>query len=40
MLLYAVLAVEALDASGGIDQSLLAGVKRVALRANLDVKFG
>jgi hypothetical protein len=37
MLLYAVFALEALDPSGGIDQTLLAGVKGVTLCAHLDV---
>src|SRR5271169_2472577 len=38
-LLDAVLAIEALDSSGGIDQPLLAGVKRMTVRAHLDVKL-
>ena len=38
-LLDAVLAVEALDSAGGIDQSLLAGIKRMAVRAHLDMKL-
>src|SRR5260221_412065 len=31
---------EALDASARVDQLLLAGVERVAVRANLDVELG
>ena len=38
-LLDAVLAIEPLDASRGIDQALCASVKRMALRADLDVKL-
>ena len=38
-LLDAVLAVEPLDAARGIDEALGAGIKRMALRANLDVKL-
>ena len=38
-LLDAVLAVEAFDTSRSIDQSLLAGVKRMTVRAHLDVKL-
>src|SRR5947208_1446765 len=34
-----VLSLETLNAAGRIDQSLLAGVKRVALRADFEVKF-
>jgi hypothetical protein len=34
-----VLAAEALDASGGIDQLLLAGEKRVAIRADFEVNI-
>src|SRR3954451_7556747 len=33
-------ALEALDAATGVDQLLLAGVERVAVRADLDVKLG
>src|SRR5258706_6290339 len=36
-LLDAVLAIEALDASRSIDQPLLAGIKRMAVRAHFDV---
>lgn len=36
-LLDAVLAVESLDSSGSIDQPLLAGVKRMAIRAHFDM---
>jgi hypothetical protein len=39
MLLYSVPALEAFDASRGIDQPLLAGVKGMAPRANLDVQL-
>ena len=38
-LLDAVLAVETLDATRGIDEALGAGVKRMAFRANLDMKL-
>ena len=38
-LLDAVLAVESLDATRGIDEALGAGVKGMAFRANLDVKL-
>jgi hypothetical protein len=38
-LLDAVLAVEALDPARGIDQPLLAGIKRMAVRAHLDMKL-
>ncbi len=38
-LLDAVLAVEPLDAARGIDEALGAGIKRMAFRANLDVKL-
>src|SRR5260221_8893048 len=38
-LLEAVLAIEAFDATRGIDQPLRAGIKRMALRADLDVQF-
>src|SRR5713226_6127911 len=37
--LDAVLAIEALDAACGIDQPLRASIKRMALRANLDVQL-
>src|ERR1700733_1547175 len=37
--LEAVLTIEALDPAGGIDQPLLAGIKRMAVRAHLDVKL-
>jgi len=40
MLLSAVLAFEALHPSGGIDQSLRAGVEGVAFRADLDPDIG
>jgi len=39
MLLHAVFALEALDASRRIDQALLAGVKRMASRAYFDMKL-
>jgi hypothetical protein len=38
-LLEAVLAIEALNSSSGIDQPLLAGVKRMTVRAHFDVKL-
>ena len=38
-LLDTVLAVEPLNAAGGIDEALGAGVKGMAFRANLDVKL-
>ena len=38
-LLDAVLAIEALDAAGGIDQALRASIKGMALRADLDVEL-
>jgi hypothetical protein len=40
MLLHAVFALEALDPAGRIDQPMLAGVKRMAVRADLDVNLG
>src|SRR5215472_3779777 len=39
MLLQSVLALEALDAPRGVDQTLLAGVKRMTVRADLDVQL-
>lgn len=39
MLLQSVLALEALDAPCGVDQTLLAGVKRMTVRADLDVQL-
>jgi hypothetical protein len=39
MLLQSVLALEALDAPRGVDQALLAGVKRMTVRADLDVQL-
>jgi hypothetical protein len=39
MLLQSVLALEALDASRGVDQTLLTGVKRMTVRADLDVQL-
>jgi len=39
LLLDAVLAVETLDAAGGINQALLPGVKRMALRTNFNVNL-
>jgi hypothetical protein len=39
MLLQSVLALEALDAPCGVDQTLLTGVKRMTVRADLDVQL-
>jgi len=37
--LHAVFALEAFNASGGIDQALLSGVERMAIRAHFDTDF-
>jgi hypothetical protein len=39
MLLDAVLALESLDAAGRIDQALLAGIERMAVRTDFDMKL-
>jgi hypothetical protein len=38
-LFHAVFALKAFDASGGIDQALLSGVERMAIRAHFNVNF-